>query len=498
LTGTAVSGSELAGAEFVEWRRVDPRTVVVYATPVVLFGAWYLLSTGASSVGDRAGIWLEALLPLLGVVAVLVRYLTGRYAIVDGALRWKVGLLVHKATDIGLDRIQDVEVTRPLLARLTGLAAVNVSSAGGSGEIKLQYLDHRVAERLGAHLQYLIGVERHAAAVQGYSTAPIGGVAPPGSAADAALLHRVDSRELARWALYRLWPVAPVAVAAVVATAVVDWKAVLPILPVLPFWLTGIVKPLLDRTNLTVSIDPTSLVTSEGLTTVRRTSTQRERVQLVYGHQLWLQRRFGAETVRYASADVTIDRKEGAVREELALNVPVDTWGTLAATIAHRQVIGPDWLRPKPAATATASTIRWAFGGTGFGVVAAIALLGAGVVVWALVVLVVSALLAAAFGWYRGRRRLAVEGWAIGSADLLVRHGVLRRTTLLLFAEKTQAIDVVSGPLQRRLGLVTVLVDVAPPGRAHRVVLHDVSATDGEQLLAALTAAGSVPLPSGV
>lgn len=506
--GPTAEGAD-PGREFGEWRRVDPRTPLVYAVPVVVLGAWYVLATGAVTDGvDRAGVLVEAVVPLLGVAAVVVRYLTGRYAIVDGALRWKVGLLVHKATDIGLDRIQDVEVTRPLIARVTGLAAVNVSSAGGAGEIKLQYLDHRVADRLGRHLQLLIAAERQAAATHGVPTAPTVGVAASGTPEDAVRLHRVETSELAAWAAYRLWPVIPVVVVAIGLAFTVDWKAVLPLIPALPFTLFGFVKPIADRANLTVGIDATSLFTSEGLTTVRRTSTQRERIQLVYAHQLWLQRRRGAETVRYASADVTLDRMEGAVREELALNVPTDTWGTMAATIAHRQVIGPAWLRPKPAAVVRLAVVRCTFAGLAVGAVAAactgplVALPSdstAGRV--ALTVgacLLVGAVVGALVGAWRGSRRVAVEGWAVNPSDLLIRHGVLRRTTLLLFAEKTQAIAVVSGPLQRRLGLVTVVVDVAPPGRANSVVIRDVTTAEGEELRAVLTAAGSVPLPNGV
>ena len=290
----------------------------------------------------------------------------------------------------------------------------------------------------------------------------------------------------------------PVFVAAVAAAFLVDWKAVLPLVPTLPFVLFGMVKPLLDRTNLTVSIDATSLFTSEGLTTVRRTSTQRERVQLVFAHQLWLQRLRGSETVRYASADVTLDRKEGAVREELALNVPADTWGTMAATVAHRQVVGPAWLRRKPSAAATASRVRCSGAGSAVGVVGAIVALAFREPLVAAVVLLVASLVGLGVGVWRGGRRVAVEGWVVTPQDLLIRHGLLRRTTLLLFAEKTQAIDVVSGPLQRRLGLVTVVVDVAPPGRASSVIIRDVTVAEGDELRAALTASGSIPLPNGV
>lgn len=503
------------GGEFGRWQRVDPRTTLLYLVPVVGFGTTYLIGASGTSGVDRSSLVVEALVPLLGVVAVVIRYLTGYYAVADGGVRWKSGFIKHRAIDIGLDRIQDVEVTRPLLARILGLAAVNVSSAGGVGEIRLQYLDHRIAERLGSHLQRLVSDRRQEAARQGFSTAPVGLSEQSGTAptppTPAALIHRVESGELATWAFLKTWPAVFGFVAAVVALLQVGPEALIGIVPLLPAWLFGVIKPLLDRTNLTVTIDETSLYTSEGLTTTRRTSTQRERVQLVVAHQLWLQRLRGFETVRFASADVTGDEREGSVREELALNVPTDTWGVMAATVAHRKVVGPEWLRRKPDAAARATQARWtAFGavvGSALGIVmaAALAARGGGSAMKALEVLsgiAASAALGAvggvAFGVVRGSRRIAVEGWAATPDDLLVRHGLLRRRTLLLFAEKVQAIDVVSGPLQRRLGLVTVVVDIAPPRRDLRAVIRDVTVADGAELLASLSSSGSVPLPNGV
>lgn len=512
--GLSALGEEF-GEEFGHWQRVDPRTALLYVVPVAGFGATYLVGAYGGPGVDRSSLVVEALVPLLGVVAVVIRYLTGYYAVAEGAVRWKSGLIKHRAVDIGLDRIQDVEVTRPLLARIIGLAAVNVSSAGGVGEIRLPYLDHRVADRLGSYLQRIVADRRQAEARQGFRTAPIGVAQQvsdaPGRPLPAALIHRVDSAELATWAFFKTWPACFGFAAAVIALLQVGPEALVGIVPVLPAWLFGVIKPLVDRTNLTVTIDETSLYTSEGLTTTRRTSTQRERVQLVVAHQLWLQRLRGFETVRFASADVTDNEREGSVREELALNVPVDTWGMLAATVAHRQVAGPEWFRRKPDAAARATQVRWtglgAVVGSALGIVTAAALAAGdgGSAMSALEVLTGTAAFAAlgavgglAFGVVRGSRRIAVEGWVATPNDLLVRNGLFRRRTLLLFAEKVQAIDVVSGPLQRRLGLVTVVVDIAPPRRDVRVVIHDVSAADGAELLGSLSSSGSVPLPNGV
>lgn len=212
--------------------------------------------------------------------------------------------------------------------------------------------------------------------------------------------------------------------------------------------------------------------------------------------------------MRFASADVTADSKEGSVREELALNVPAGTWQGLAAAIARRPVMSPASLRPKPQVAATATALRWAIGGSAVGMaVAAVGasvsstatdLGGGSIAITSVITLVVVALLGVGLGVFRGRRRLVAEGWAVDPLDLLVRSGVLRRTTILLWSEKTQAIDVFSGPIQRRLGLVTVVVDIAPPGRRSRVVIRDVTVGDGDELMAALTRAGSIALPNGV
>ena len=492
--------------DYNTWRRVDPRTLAIVALPIIGGSALFLLLANSQSSIERVGVLVQALLPLLGILAAATRFITGKYAIVDGALHWKVGLLVRNATQIGIERIQDVEITRPLLARILGLAELKVSSAGGAGEIKLMYLDHGDAARLGHHLQALIGDERmpgtDAARPTGNHWAPSPGPLVSGPAAawrePARLLHTVSHTELASWALFRLWPVTALVVAIVVMFVLgvpAEWFA---ITPTLPFILLGGAKTIADRVGLSVSIDQTSLFTQQGLTTVRRTSTQRERVQLVVGYRLFLQGQFGAESVRFASADVTGNSKEGSVREELGLSVPIGTWHQLASVIAGRQVMGTDSQRAKPAATAAITRWRWAARGSVLGLlVAAILAPTVGFAV-AVVAFVAIAVVLAVAGLVRASLRVRRERWGVSPQDLLVTTGIVRRKTLLLFAEKTQAIEVRASLLQRRWGLCTVVVDIAPPGSFTAVVISDIPLADAGEIVDSLERSARVVLPNGV
>lgn len=477
-------------AEFRVWRRVDPRTLLMLVVPVFGAIAFVLLLIRVQVPGQPAfGTTLDILLPILGLGAAVVRYVTGRYAVVDGALQWRVGFLVRQATQIGVDRIQDVEVTRPLIARVLGVAAVNVSSAGGSGEIKLTYLDVATAERLGHALNVVI--EQHRSPV-----GPAQAATPPES--PEYELHRVHPGELAAWVGYRIWPLPVALPVAAVAMLLADVPPVgFVSLPAAAVTALGLVKAVADRSGLVVSMTDRALHTRTGLTTVRRTTTQRNRVQLFVADRRFLQGLRRHESVRYASADVTGEAEDRRVREELALNVPAGSWRSLASTVVGRPVAAAEALRPKPREVVVATARRAAMGGLG---AAASSLLALWVVdpVLAVVAAIAVFVLGAATGAIYGVLRRRVEGWVVTGDDLVVVSGPVRQRTVLLLTPKVQAVETRSGLLQRRLGLVSVAVDVAPPGYANRVVVHDVSVEEGEALVAWLVAAGGVGLPDGV
>ena len=76
-----------------------------------------------------------------------------RYLVDDEAVRLHSGVVFRQQRSAQLDRVQAVDVVRPLLARLLGFAEVRVEVAGGAGSgIRLAYLRRPEAERLQAAL----------------------------------------------------------------------------------------------------------------------------------------------------------------------------------------------------------------------------------------------------------------------------------------------------------------------------------------------------------
>lgn len=73
------------------------------------------------------------------------------------------------------------------------------------------------------------------------------------------------------------------------------------------------------------------------------------------------------------------------------------------------------------------------------------------------------------------KRRYRAWGYAESADELRIRHGLLVRTMTLVPFGRVQHIDVAQGPLQRRLGLATLIVHTAGthgaavplPGLAH-------------------------------
>jgi putative membrane protein len=136
------------------WQKLHPLTPVVLAgrSAVVL-----VLVVGEDSArGGGGGSW--AFLLAIGIVAValvvsVVRWLVTRWALDGTTLRIETGLLRRDARQLPLARIQAVDVVRPFLARLVGLAELRVRLAGSSRSGgRLAYLAEPVAVDLRARL----------------------------------------------------------------------------------------------------------------------------------------------------------------------------------------------------------------------------------------------------------------------------------------------------------------------------------------------------------
>lgn len=70
------------------------------------------------------------------------------YRITAEAVEERSGVLFRQHRRAPLDRVQSVNLQRPLLARAVGLTQVNVQTAGQGGRVALRYLGHRTAKEV--------------------------------------------------------------------------------------------------------------------------------------------------------------------------------------------------------------------------------------------------------------------------------------------------------------------------------------------------------------
>ncbi|MGA4850420.1 PH domain-containing protein [Streptomyces sp. G5(2025)] len=103
---------------------------------------------------------LTATTLLLGCVAVLLggaaygflSWWFTHFAVTDTELRIRTGLFFRRTAHIRLDRLQAVDVTRPLLARIAGVAKLKLDVVGADKKDELAYLGERDAAELRAEL----------------------------------------------------------------------------------------------------------------------------------------------------------------------------------------------------------------------------------------------------------------------------------------------------------------------------------------------------------
>ncbi len=144
----------------------------------------------------QLGLWRGAFTVLLAVFGALVLswvswWFTG-YQVVNRELRVYDGLLWRRSRAIALERLQSVEVVRPLLARLTGLAELRLEVVGAAKtEAPLAFLTVTQAYQLRDRLLRLSTGATTADLME--ATDP---VRPDGWPGAEQVLHRVSPKDL--------------------------------------------------------------------------------------------------------------------------------------------------------------------------------------------------------------------------------------------------------------------------------------------------------------
>ncbi|MEU9007361.1 PH domain-containing protein [Streptomyces sp. NPDC048551] len=363
--------------------------------------------------GERAQEWVRSYpvgLRLLGLAALvlvfgaygLLSWWFTHYSVTDTELRIRTGLLFRRTAHIRLDRLQAVDVTRPMLARVAGVAKLRLDVIGTEDKDELAFLGEYEAVALRAEL-----------------LARAAGFAP----AEAAALGEAPQRELLRVSVRDLvvslllslgvWAALAGGLAApVVVWWLSDslWAAVAVVLPLLGAVWSGSLGRFLTEYDWTVAESPDGLRLDHGLLDRAHETVPPGRVQTVRIVEPLLWRRRGWVRVELAVAG-----------SKNAVLVPVATRGAAHAVIA-RVLPGADLaalaFSPSPRAGS-----RW-------------------------VVPV----------WWRG------YGLAVSAELFAARRGLLCRRTEIVPHAKVQSVRLSQGPWERARGVADLHVDTGANG----------------------------------
>ncbi|MFJ9905869.1 PH domain-containing protein [Streptomyces sp. NPDC101152] len=148
----------LRAEEPVTERRLHPVTPLRRAwAPVAVLIGWAVHDPDQAQ-RQLARLTTTALLVALAVLvpaAALYGFLSWwftHYAVTDTELRIRTGLFFRRTAHIRLERIQAVDVTQPLLARVAGVAKLKLDVVGTEKKDELAFLGEREARALRAEL----------------------------------------------------------------------------------------------------------------------------------------------------------------------------------------------------------------------------------------------------------------------------------------------------------------------------------------------------------
>lgn len=346
-------------------------------------------------------------LPVLVVCGFALAYVSWRftwYRIEGRELHVESGVLFRRSRRVPLERLQAVDVVRPLVGRALGLAELRLEVVGqGATEAPLAYLSEEQAQRLRDRLLAL------AAGVHADAPAP-----------QETVLARVPTHDLVVSVLLLGQVVVGVPVLVLVAAALlaVDMRAFLGALPVLGPIGYGILQTSVKRALLeygfTLATSADGLRLRHGLLETRMQTVPPGRVQALRMVEPVLWRHRG-----WARIEVDVAGYGGGEEEQLATRALLPVGPRVIAQQLVEQVLGLPGLtqlprRPVPQRASWCDPMQ--------------------------------------------RRQLGI---AVTPQVLVVSRGRLRRVIDLVPLAKVQSIRVAQGPLQRRLRLASVHVDTA-------------------------------------
>jgi putative membrane protein len=354
-----------------------------------------------------------------------------RFRVGPAMLELRTGLLFRQHRQVHFDRIQAVDVARPVLARLTGLSEVVVQSAGGhDSSIKLAFLTDVRARQVQEQLMALAGRADEV-------VAPAEQIAPEGPAMSRAArpVVRVPNARFIQSMLYSgVSGFLLLAIPALVVTIVLGVPGVVAWLGPLVLGTGGThLKRFVTEANFTLHHRGDSLLVRHGLTELRSTTVPLHRIQAAELSQPLLWRLPGWWRLR-----VNVAGAGGGDGPTETLLLPV---GTVAEALAVL-----DLVRPGIPTQLALAALHGEGADHGF------------------VTASQRARLLDPLSW---RRR----GYSVTPDCVVVRGGVLKHVAQVVPHARVQSLRLEQGPLQRARGVASVQL-VSTPGPVKATAAH--------------------------
>jgi putative membrane protein len=411
------------------WRRLHPLSPIVRAGrgTIALF---FVLAPAV--VGGRSFAASYVQFAIVGVVFLLglVSWLVTRWCVDGDDLRIETGLLKRQSLRYPLAQVQAIDIVRPGLARIFKVAELRLRMGGASaGTARLAYLNEREAEPLRDRLLALAHGGEEALEAPSASVETVLTSVPTFRLAGSILVSDVGlAAEALLIGLIVTAFLAPGAASGILGGSVAEVLAVG----------TLVWRRFNQEFRLTVAAADDGLRLRSGLVALNHETIRPGRVQAVRLVEPLLWRRLGWCRLEVDLAGRQKRKGEGeATRGQLRALLPVGGRADAQALLEHVLPNAPRADRRPPPRVRAKSPLRYRF-----------------------------------------------LAWGMSDDAVVTVAGRLRRVTVWVPLEKVQSLRLVEGPVQRRLRLASIHVDVA--GRALHAALRDRDRREAEHALEAL------------